>query len=564
MKMKMKMKSFFPIITRGGLLGGLLLLGACSDFLEKDVPNQIPEEQWWQSMSQLQTQLNNIYKVVPSGTLRYDTQDPSDGQGHGYGNNRVEMEALTDNGLGSANYVFYHSFDMGAVPTNDEKTVEHIWKAKWKAIRRCCRFLENYDRVTASPESNPWEGIQILDRYVAEARALRALFHLELMLFYGDIPIVDHTFDATEQFMVRQPREKVAEWIASEFELASQNLPKVVVGDAPEANRWIFTKGAAYAWNSYLYLNMGDWAKAKEWAQRVIDLDLYELYRSEANPTESYRYQFLLEANNVSKEAIFLKQLGMSQHARRLAPISAHAGQTGLSPSASLVDEYELADGRTLSELSSEERRQYELDPKHGPRDPRLTASIIFPRETFEGYTPDPWGTVDAIGLAGSTRTGYWIKKWGNKADWDRNATDGNPLHFQMMRYAVVLLNYVEAAVELNELDDPKIYEYLDDIRTRAGMPPVDRDKYNTQASLRELVRRERRVELAFEGHRLFDLRRWKRGDLMRGPVYGATNPNTGERLQALTRVFNERDYLFPIPASEMMTNPNMKQNPGY
>ena len=78
------------------------------------------------------------------------------------------------------------------------------------------------------------------------------------------------------------------------------------------------------------------------------------------------------------------------------------------------------------------------------------------------------------------------------------------------MRYAVVLLNYVEAAIELNQLSDPNIYDYLDDIRDRAGMPPVDRTKYATQTKLRELVRRERRVELAFEGHHYYhDIRRW-------------------------------------------------------
>ena len=111
----------------------------------------------------------------------------------------------------------------------------------------------------------------------------------------------------------------------------------------------------------------------------------------------------------------------------------------------------------------------------------------------------------------GSTKTGYWIKKWANETDrTNYSSTDGGKLDFQNMRYAVVLLNYVEAAIELNQLSDPNIYDYLDDIRDRAGMPPVDRTKYATQTKLRELVRRERRVELAFEGHRLFDIRRWR------------------------------------------------------
>ena len=72
-------------------------------------------------------------------------------------------------------------------------------------------------------------------------------------------------------------------------------------------------------------------------------------------------------------------------------------------------------------------------------------------------------------------------------------------------------------------------------------------------------------MELAFEGHRLFDIRRWKIGtQVMNGPVLGAYNPNTGKQHQAKVRVFNERDYLWPIPADEMSMNPNMEQNPGY
>ena len=97
-------------------------------------------------------------------------------------------------------------------------------------------------------------------------------------------------------------------------------------------------------------------------------------------------------------------------------------------------------------------------------------------------------------------------------------------------------------------------------------MPDVDRDKYNTQESLRELVRRERRVELAFEGHRLYDIKRWKIADkVMNGPVYGAKIPDKDELYYVETRRFNpERDYVWPIPSIEISSNTKMKQNPGY
>ena len=548
------------------LMAGGALMAGCEDFLVRDVPNQTTDEEWWQNKGQLNTALNNLYKPMPSGSITYVNHDVKQAQNTGYSNARVEMEALTDNGIGSANYVSYNAFTAG-ITSASETVCTNIWNMKWTVIRRCCRFMEHYQQATVAPDAAPHEGIQTVDRFAAEARALRAFYHLELFLFFGDIPLVDHSTLPTEQFLVRRPQQEVVDWIAGELEGASHNLPVV---PQTKSERWRWTKGACYAWMSYLYLYVGDWANAKKWAEEVVKLGIYDLYRSTADPADSFRRQFIHEAyNNDTKESILTTELGMRQGQRRLAPPDGGNGQTGLSPTASLVDEFELLDGRTLDELPADEKRAYQLDPQPEKRDPRLGMSIIFPTETFLGYTAHPWepSHKDAIGKEGSTKTGYWIKKWANETDrTNYSSTDGGKLDFQNMRYAVVLLNYVEAAIELNQLSDPNIYDYLDDIRDRAGMPPVDRTKYATQTKLRELVRRERRVELAFEGHRLFDIRRWRIAEqVMNGEVYGATPPGADDRYLAQTRVFNpNRDYLWPIPVGEMNTNTAMEQNPGY
>ena len=500
------------------LMAGGALMAGCEDFLVRDVSNQTTDEEWWQNKGQLNTALNNLYKPMPSGSITYVNHDVKQAQNTGYSNARVEMEALTDNGIGSANYVSYNAFTAG-ITSASETVCTNIWNMKWTVIRRCCRFMEHYQQATVAPDAAPHEGIQTVDRF------------------------------------------------AGELEGASHNLPVV---PQTKSERWRWTKGACYAWMSYLYLYVGDWANAKKWAEEVVKLGIYDLYRSTADPADSFRRQFIHEAyNNDTKESILTTELGMRQVQRRLAPPDGGNGQTGLSPTASLVDEFELLDGRTLDELPADEKRAYQLDPQPEKRDPRLGMSIIFPTETFLGYTAHPWepSHKDAIGKEGSTKTGYWIKKWANETDrTNYSSTDGGKLDFQNMRYAVVLLNYVEAAIELNQLSDPNIYDYLDDIRDRAGMPPVDRTKYATQTKLRELVRRERRVELAFEGHRLFDIRRWRIAEqVMNGEVYGATPPGADDRYLAQTRVFNpNRDYLWPIPVGEMNTNTAMEQNPGY
>lgn len=555
---------------RGAFL--LLIVGCgvmttgCKDFLVRDVPNQTTDEEWWQNKGQLNTALNNLYKPMPSGCITYVNHDVKQSQASGYPNQRIESEGLTDNGICSANYISYDSFTASIVSAAED-ICNKVWNMKWTVIRRCCRFMENYQQATVAPDAAPHEGIQTVDRMAAEAKALRAFYHMELFMFFGRIPIVDHSTEPEEQFLERKSEAEIVAWIAGEFESASHNLPKV---PQTVSERWRWTKGACYAWMSYLYLYVGDWTNAKKWAQEVVDLNMYELYRSSTDLADSYRLQFIHEAyNNNTKESILTTELGMRQVQRRLAPPGGGNGQTGLSPTASLVDAYELLDGRTLDELSPEEKRAFQLDPQPEKRDPRLGMSIIFPTETFLGYQAHPWEAShkDAIGKEGSTKTGYWVKKWANETDRQNySSTDGGKLDFQNMRYAVVLLNYVEAAIELNQLDDPNIYAFLDDIRDRAGMPPVDRTKYSSQEKLRELVRRERRVELAFEGHRLFDIRRWKIAEeVMNGPVYGAKPPTSDELYKAQDRVFNpNRDYLWPIPTTEISTNPAMEQNPGY
>lgn len=556
----------WPLVKVLGLCFILITISGCDDFLTKDVPNQTSEEDWWKSKSQLNTALSSIYKIIPAGSIRYDAKDERMAQAYSYGNQRVEMEGLTDNGVGSANYISYDVFDRGAVPTNEDKTVKGTWINKWKGIRRCCRFLENYHRANISLNDVP-----TVERWAAEARANRAFFHLELFLFYGEIPIVETTTLPAEQNLARRPKAEVVAWIANEFEECAKLLPKRgdVENGYSDSEKWRWTKGACHAWISYLYLYVGDWANAKKWANEVITSNAYKLYRSASTPAESYAKLFLpAYSGEINDEPIFLKEVGMQQAHRRLAPLSSNGGQTGLSPTASLVNSYELLDGRTLDELPINERDELIKNPKAKPRDPRLTMSVLFPLETYLNTTPNPWSNVDAIGKAGSTKTGYWIKKWGNQQEWVTTTGDLNGKNdFFLMRYAVILLNYIEASIELNDLSDTKIYEYLDDIRSRAGMPAVDRTKYNTQEKLRELVHRERRVELAFEGHRLFDIRRWKIAkDVMNGIVEGAYNPNTGSLHFTLSRTFNERDYLWPIPSEEIVnnTNPEMYQNPGY
>ena len=169
--------------------------------------------------------------------------------------------------------------------------------------------------------------------------------------------------------------------------------------------------------------------------------------------------------------------------------------------------------------------------------------------------------------------TGYVGRKYINyKSDYSDLYKAG--LNIPLIRYAEVLLTYAEAKIESNQIDNT-VYDAIDLVRKRAGLPAVDQTKYASQDQLRTLVRRERRVELALEGLRWYDIQRWKIGQVMNGPVYGlrfssidasgnVTYTSTGHA-KIEDRVFNPaKNYLWPVPQSQIDLAKKVMQNPGY
>lgn len=545
---------------------------SCGKFLTRDSKNQTTEEDWWRTKGQLSTVVGECYQAMNTGTIMAngDVKIPwNNGSTAGYANfllqSKIENEGISDNGITCANYIDNMAITSGTL-SSKSSNIANYWTGRYCSIRLCSRFLEHKDQAIFDPDKQPHEGIQTIDRWTGEIMALRAYYHMDLYMNYGPIPIIDHALTPAEQYSTRNTREECVTWIADQFAKAAELLP---VKPQVSSEKWRWTKGACYAYISYLYMFENEWALARDWAKKVIELGIYDIYTSKTDPAHSYSEQFLHDAyTNDTKESILTRKAGCQQATVRLCPAGYISGGTGVCPTASLVDEYELLDGRTMADLTPEQQAELKLHPKSMARDPRLEQTVLFPRETYIGYTNNPWdpsmSNLDRLGARNSTKTGYYVKKWVNSTDTSKPY--GSTLDFQLMRYAVVLLNYCEAQIELGDITDPLIYTYLNKIRSRAGLPNVNKTVYNSQEMLRELVRRERRVELAFEGHRIFDIRRWKIGDqVMNGTVYGALDPTTGELVVAETRSFNPaRDYVWPIPVTEMTSNKNMTQNYGY
>jgi hypothetical protein len=295
-----------------------------------------------------------------------------------------------------------------------------------------------------------------------------------------------------------------------------------------------------------------------------MDLNIYTIY-----PQYARLFSYAAENNTeIILDKQFVKDVYSNNVFQMMAPYSQKTSSNAYVPTKVLVDAYPMANGLAITEPGS----GYNPLTPYAGRDPRLKASIFVPGDVLPDgkiFNSVPTsGTPDAVGntyLASST--GYGLKKYINNEDFANPANSG--INIILVRYPEVLLTYAEAKTELNQIDG-SVLSALNLIRQRAdvNLPPLS-GTYS-QAALRDIIRKERTIELAFEGLRLFDIRRWKIAEnIMTGPVYGMSYVENGQlktiQVQAYQRVFDKnRHYLWPVPQKERELNPNLTQNPGW
>lgn len=531
----------------------LSLLFACNkDYLNRNDPISTTDDKWWKTQTQLDQALNYIYNDLPQGGYA------------GNPNTLTFFSSLTDDAYWNGN--FYGALNTLAVGDGSPTIgwpCEGVWVNDYAAIRMACRFLANAGNAYMDPA--------LKKRYLYEARALRAWYTLELWLYFRNIPIVTTPLTPEETpDLTSSSQTDIVAFITTELDTCAENLPATYATD----QSWRMTQGACLSMKAICYLNAGMFKEAADAAKQVMDLKdengqkVYQLYQS-SNRANSYTDLFSY-AGKINQERIFFKPNALNDIWFRDAPTGISPGpqQAALNPTASLVNTYETKQGKTLAELGPDSTKIYEMYPNYkNNRDPRLLATILYPGEVFADDSLQPFTTnlnnPDRIGAPTGSHTGFWDRKYLDLTD--RGATGSSTLDFMLIRYAQILLIRVEGLVESGNWQDPDVIKCLNDIRERAGMPDVDVAVYNTQEKLRELYQRECRVELALEGWRWFDIRRWNiASQVMNGVVYGATNPATGQRVVVQTRKFDpQRDNLWPIPQNEINTS-KIEQNPGW
>lgn len=540
-----------PVLCAGSIL-------ASCDFLAFDESTGKTHDEVYSTFENQKSVVADVYSYLP--------------QDFGVMDNALR-EAATDNAV----YVWntssvYKIYDNKWAATN---TVDDVWGNMYKGIRAANSFLENYDEELLrrlSLNENYKEEMEKYRMYPYEVRALRAFYYFELAKRYGDVPLVRRTLDVDEvNTLTRTPFMEIIDFIDAECSEVARELPVDQHDFFEETGR--VTKGMALALRSRallyaaspLHNPSGDkelWRKAAVAAHDVIAMNVYSLPKIDNDPLYNRD-----GANTVlsSPQLIFERRNGDSNSfEKNNLPIGFEGAQSGNTPTQNLVDAYEMANGEPFSWDNPEHAAA-----PYENRDPRFYKTIVYHGSEIMGETVDvSEGGKNGLPQEGATETGYYLRKYINETiSLDPNNTTSKAHHFIIFRYAEILLNYAEAATELVGPDAvPEgctltAREALNQVRTAAGMPGVEDagDAFMTR------VRNERRVELAFEDHRFWDIRRWKTGDVVKD-VYGVKVSSTGEYTRYLVRnrIWEDKMYLYPISKSEINKNPGLGQNPGW
>ena len=557
---------FFSYIYISAAISIAFTLSSCNGFLDREEDSFIDKTATFDSYNRTKQYLTYAYTLLPDGLNRFSRE--------------AMLASATDDAEFAIESAEIQQFNNGS--WNALNNLDDVWNRYFSGISKCCTLLENTDHVNLDisrldPDKQVEYANSLKDirMWRAEARFLRAYFHFELLKRYGPIPIVTSTLSINGNYenTPRPTMKEVVDFIAKECDIAADTLELTPWRNVNDAFGRA-TKGAALALKSRLllyaasplYVDFGDtneankptdvalWKSAADAAKAVIDLNQYELASS---------YADLFKNDFQNKEYIFVRRYAAnSDFEKSNFPVS-FGGKGGTNPSQNLVDDYEMLDGTPFDWNDPAKAAQ-----PFENRDARLGATILMNMAPFKGkkVATYPEG-ADASPNPNATKTGYYLRKFLNE---DVNIQTGGSSSghvVPLFRLAEIYLNYAEA---LNECDptNPDIALYLNKVRNRASLPNVSA---LSQEQMRTVIQHERRVELAFEEHRSWDVRRWKIASSTLGaPLMGVQierKPLGGYTYMPVKveqRVFQPKMYWYPIPQSEVLKLKQWKQNNGW
>jgi hypothetical protein len=568
----------------------VFLMTSCEDFLTSEPVDKLVPGSFFQTEKDLELYANSFYqRGIPDGLSVVQAD---------------EMGEYTSK-------IQSPKFIAGSYDSGDESS----WS--WSNLRNINYFLAHFDNEAIPQEArNHYEGI---------ARFWRAYFYYEKVRRYGDVPWYSKPLSTADEdlYKPRDPRAMVMDSVLADLNFAAENIR-----DTKDNTSSLITRQVALAFKSRVCLFEGTFRKyhpefnlqssankfleeAADAAKKVMDAGMYAIYNT-GNPEKDYRTLFISE-NPVNTEIML--SVVYNNALRRWHNITwkfnsaTYGNRWGLNKQ--FVNSYLMTDGSRFTDQPDYDEILFVDEMKN--RDPRLAQTIRSLGYQRSDGSPAPPNF-------GYTYTGYHILKF----SLDDKGLDGVSESYNsisLIRYAEVLLNYAEAMAELGRFDESIWNQTIAVLRNRAGipsLPPVDADPYLQEVYFPGItdkylleIRRERGIELCYEGLRYDDLLRWKKGDLLemswkgiyvpgldmsmdldgngtpdvsfvtKAPTTGTQGvfyfviDNKSSRLsegdsgnilwrEDETRIFDEKKYLHPISEDDIILNPNLTQNPGW
>lgn len=546
----------------------VLLLSSCNPILDREMILTMTEKQALESYDVAQKRVNGLYTYLPNGF------SPVGG---------AMMAAASDEAEYSVASSSVHMFNNGS--WNPLNNPDNVWTYYYQGIRQATLFLEtadqiNMERYKLDPQNQADYEMRManIERWKYEARFLRVYFYSELVKRYGGVPLANELMDMDTDYrnIPRNTLQECIDFIVDECGQVAPHLPAVY--QASDMGR--VTRGAALALKSRVLLyaaselfNNPVWAQGYErkdlislsgtdrqtrWenAAKAAGEVLWGADVAEAGYKLSGNYQSLFRSFS-DNEIVLVRRNGYDNSFEKSNyPIGADQATGGTAPSGNLVDAYETTGGRTFTwKDPSMAARPYEN------RDPRFAATIMPNNSTFQGRPVECWeGGADGPDKNNASRTGYYLLKY---VDPELKLLQGqSAIHsWIIIRLGEIYLNYAEAMNEAYGPDAKGIYgksarEAVNEVRGRVGMPDVVAD---SKEEMREKIRHERRVELAFEDHRFWDVRRWMTApDDLNAPLKGVKvtrlsyNSFEYQSVEVESRSFKRSMYFYPIPQNEL------------
>lgn len=486
----------------------LMTLSSCDSWLDVNPSDKYSVETFWKTQEHAKAGLMGCYNALTPWNKLHT----------------IEFDMLTSNSMPYNEANGTQAISRG-VHLSTQSLIASLWTNCYKGIGRTNTFLENVPRVEMDEKEK--------GKMIGEAKFLRAFYYLNLVDKFGGVPLIVDAPNAEEHASLpRNTKEECVIQILQDLDDAIAVLPE----SYEESQLGRVTLGAALALKARVLLYNSRWEDAAATAKQLIDKGTYQLFND-------YRH-FFSEANKHNCEVIFNIESKLPEYPNCYNNDIQRLNRP--APLKELVDTYLMIDGKTI-----EESPMYDPERPYENRDPRLLKSIVCIGYPYLGKITTKADVVT---------TGFGVKKYTSyEDDISIPLVETAAFNFILIRYAEVLLTYAEARNEAVGPDD-SVYDAINKLRKRPDINMPEVPKGLTQSQMRDVIRRERRVEFAFEGLYYSDILRWKTAEKENNGFV-----HNSEGVVVDNRSFDPlKHYLWPIPYNQTILNPNLEQNPNW